>query len=372
MSVWCLSVHASWTCRHSGACCRAGWAIPIEGPAFETVRLHFSDAGDRLVTGGQLPEGAAAMLATDGRGSCRFHEGRRCGIHRQLGPDALPAACRQFPRQALRDGRGTFISLSHFCPTAARLLFEAVPLAIVHAPPALALDGRLEGLEAAGALPPLLRSDLLMDLDGYAEWERQSVAALASRGRCAEEAIELVAAATAAMTRWRPGRESLAGAVRRAFAEARPTRHEARLEDDIQSFRLAAGAVPGGLTAPRFPGGADPVRARHLLWAHDRAVRAYLAARLFGSWIAYYAGGLLTVVAYLRVCTAILAIEAARQRHEQPSGPGDRLLREAIRQADLLLVHLADARALTRAIEHDPDLRARTLSPLRHHRYPLR
>jgi len=64
------------------------------------------------------------MLAAHEDGTCRFHEGRLCAIHRQLGPRALPIACRQLPGQALRGGRGTFISLSHFCPTAAGLLFR--------------------------------------------------------------------------------------------------------------------------------------------------------------------------------------------------------------------------------------------------------
>ena len=39
----------------------------------------------------------------------------------------------------LHDPRGTFISLSHFCPTAAGMLFDdGPPVAIVDAPAALA------------------------------------------------------------------------------------------------------------------------------------------------------------------------------------------------------------------------------------------
>src|SRR5262245_17046280 len=26
---WCLSFHAAYRCRHSGACCRASWSIPF-------------------------------------------------------------------------------------------------------------------------------------------------------------------------------------------------------------------------------------------------------------------------------------------------------------------------------------------------------
>ena len=66
-----------------------------------------------------------------------------------------------FPRVVLHDGRGTFISLSHFCPTAAATAVRAGdswPLAgIVDAPPALADVGALDGLDARDAWPPLLR-----------------------------------------------------------------------------------------------------------------------------------------------------------------------------------------------------------------------
>ena len=42
------------------------------------------------------------------------------------------------------------------------------------APPGLALDGALEGLDATAVLPPLLRPNLLTDLEGYGAWERRA------------------------------------------------------------------------------------------------------------------------------------------------------------------------------------------------------
>ena len=32
---YCLSIHARYPCAHSGACCTAGWPIPVEPPLVE-------------------------------------------------------------------------------------------------------------------------------------------------------------------------------------------------------------------------------------------------------------------------------------------------------------------------------------------------
>jgi len=89
----------------------------------------------------------------------------------------------------------------------------------------------------------------------------------------------------------------------------------------------------------------------------DRAARAYLAARLFGNWIAYHGQGLHAIVEYLRVCLAVLKLEAARQQQSTSTvttaststSPWQTVL-EAIRNADLLLVHLTDAKSLARRL----------------------
>ena len=67
----------------------------------------------------------------------------------------LPSACRHFPRVYLRDARGDLLTLSHFCPTAASLLFEPGPVGVIDAPRPLALDEPIEGLDAREVLPPL-------------------------------------------------------------------------------------------------------------------------------------------------------------------------------------------------------------------------
>jgi hypothetical protein len=355
VAIWCLSFHAAWRCRHSGACCRAGWAIPVEADRFERIRAHVGpERGARLfITGGPLPEGGAAVLASDAHGACRFHEGQRCAIHRDLGEDALPSACQQFPRIVLTDARGTFVRLSHFCPTAASLLFHTSTFTTVPAPDTITLQGRVEGLDARSVLPPLLRSGLLTDVDGYALWEALGVETLASGGLTASEAVSVIDAATLATLEWRPADMSLADAVRRAFSSARPIASSADPERDLIRFACAADSIPHGLRAPIVPRGIEAVWAQvnAELEGHDAALRAWIASHLFGNWIAYSANGLATVVEYLRVCLAVLRVELARECLRESPRPLDQRMREAIRQSDHILHHLADVPALAQSLE---------------------
>src|SRR5215471_5593874 len=166
---WCLNIHAPYRCRHAGACCRSAWVIPFED---------------------------GTIAARDAHGACTFLDGPTglCSIHRDGGVQALPVTCRMFPRVVLQDRRGTFISLSHFCPTAASLLFEATgEVSIVDAPPALAGIGELDGLDAREEWPPLLRPGVLMDLESYGAWERRAVTALTSGDAAPADALAALA-----------------------------------------------------------------------------------------------------------------------------------------------------------------------------------
>lgn len=246
--------------------------------------------------------GATAMLR--GR-RCSFLEtGERgtpaCEIHRLAGHAALPLTCRMFPRIVLHDPRGTFISLSHFCPTAAAMLFEAGPPAeIVDAPIALTGTQPLDGLDARDVWPPLLRPGLMMDLESYTTWERLALELVTREGIAPASALDGLAAATAALSAWTPSSATpLLGAVHDAFARITPR--------------------PG------------------ILGAHDPAVKRWLAARLFGAWIAYQGNGLRTIVWYLRACLDTFLVELAR----------DGRAREAIRRADHLIVHESSSQQL--------------------------
>jgi hypothetical protein len=152
--VFSLSIHADYRCRHSGRCCSVDWDVPLELPVYRSLtaamtagRLKTAPAAAGLepfMAGPDLPADTAAIFNRTAEGICTFFEpsSRLCIVHRDLGETALAATCRLFPRVAVRARRGTFMGLSHFCPTAASLLFRSdVPLAIVSAPPAFPPGG---------------------------------------------------------------------------------------------------------------------------------------------------------------------------------------------------------------------------------------
>jgi Fe-S-cluster containining protein len=294
----CLSFHAAYRCRQSGACCSAGWAIP-----FDTVELRI--VGALALAGGTIQRTLTGGSAVLEHGRCSFLEhdtgGRpACEIHRVGGHAALPLTCRMFPRIVLHDTRGTFISLSHFCPTAMAMLFEdGPPASIVEAPAALEGSDPLDGLNARDVWPPLLRPGLMMDLDSYDTWERLAVELLTREGVPLRAALDGLDAATSSIARWQPdGGVPLEHVVRDAFARIAP--------------RTAA------------------------LAAFEPAVKRWLAARLFGTWIAYQGNGLMTIVRYLRACCDVFDVELAR----------DGRAREAIRRADHLIVHESSSQQL--------------------------
>ena len=278
-----------------------------------------------------------------------FRRGGGCDIHRQGGESALPVSCRHFPRVILRDQRGTFISLSHYCPTAASLLFQ--PDGRLHRAPAenaLTCREPIEGMDAREALPPLLHPYLLTDAEGYDAWERSVIETLAGMQN-AGAALDVIEAATEDVRHWRPGQESLAGAVHTAFAAARQPvigpRHTRELDVVRAGYR---GDV--SLDVPR-----DHSAAWHSALPDDRLglhrpIANYLSARAFGNWIAYEGRGLRTIVAWLRACHDVLRAIALSRRQEPEPLTAEELL-EAIRLTDLVMLHsLGSQEFATRAL----------------------
>jgi hypothetical protein len=335
--VFALSIHADYACRHSGACCRAGWTIPVEPQR-------------RPLLGGEWLEPASD-------GACRFHDAdaRRCRVHGQHGPDMLPSSGREFPRRALIDDRGVFVTLSHFCPTAAGLLFRTdVPLAIVEQPPAFPEAREYEGLDARGHWPPLVRTALLCDLESYARWERFAIATLA-RPLTPRRAIATIAAAAERLRRWTPAdgdMETFVGQIGDAASDEADERALARYEsfDRVEAYEQVVNTVPNGITPPALPDDAartwETIGAEWDAWSAP--VRAYLASKAFASWCAYQAHGIRTLVAELVTTATVLRVEAARACRDRGGRLTEPRLLEAFRAADRLLMHLADRRALTR------------------------
>jgi hypothetical protein len=326
------------------------------------------------------------VLGADPSGRCVFLDrDRRCAVHRQLGAEALPSACRDFPRVVTVTPLGVSVTLSHHCPTAAELLFapvilsdsrlpgrEGSPVAIVENPPAFPAAWPYEGLDARDALPPLLRPGVLLDWPSLERWERLAVAVLADEGRSPEAALDVLAAAAEEARRWRPEEgpfERCLEAIRSSRAASSPPRDEGFTatdaggyprtgstevpRDDTAAWRAVARCVPHRALLPPAPEGVDGTDARWVApeWpALGLPVRRWLAAKAFASWLALQGQGLRTTVLGLRVALGVLRAEAARGCAEAGRALDAGLLKEAVRRADLLLVHLADPEALARRL----------------------
>ncbi|HZJ30476.1 MAG TPA: hypothetical protein VFD21_02845 [Vicinamibacterales bacterium] len=355
--VFALSIHADYRCRHSGVCCTADWDVPVELPVYRALNERIAKGTLRVAPNAEplspfivepdLPDDAAAMLERTDRGECVFFDRgtHLCVVHRDAGEQSLPATCRFFPRLAVADSRGTFITLSHYCPTAASMLFrEDVELEIVEGPPAFPYAD-YDGLTVTSDdLPPLLSPSMLMDPDGYSEWERHMVR------RCAapvspERVIETLASdAMQLRTSWRPGTRTVSEAVR----ELRPTFVAASmptaLSDSVELRAEVVAAIPNDLKPAADEEGLERAFRLHVQPGWDvfqRPINRYLAAKAFASWTAYQGRGLSTIVRGLEAALALVRIEASRQCRNAARTLDRELLLEAFRSADFALNHLA-------------------------------
>ncbi len=229
-------------------------------------------------------EGDPVLLAVDD-GRCVFHDAGacRCRIQTALGHEALPLACRQFPRVTVRDPRGVSVTLSHYCPTAASMLDDRAQVRIVDEAPAFPSGGEYVGLDARSSLPPLLRPDMLMDWESWWEWERQSVECLTESSGSAAEALAGLAAAVENVRSWRPGDGLLIDRVRSAFNQ--PIPHGAPSFADDTTVQDVLDAIPDA-HRPAMPPLAGTVP--------DSTMRRYLSAHAFANWTAHLGRGLRT------------------------------------------------------------------------------
>ena len=285
MRFFWLNFHVNYVCRHSGACCSAGWPIPVEKERVTPIQ-QISRTAEWLVPAAGAPDDVAGTLAGRPDGHCVFHRDGGCRIY-----STRPSSCSHFPYVCLIDQRGVRVTLSHYCPTAAALLFEPDrPIAIVEGPaPPTGLDIP-EGLDARDSLPPLASHNRLMSFDEFAAWE--------------EDAIGSISAHLTPHVAW-------------------PETPQA-LEEMCARF-----------VAPAWP-------------AFEPVIRRYLAAKAFGSWEAYLdEDGTAAVLRGVETARAVLQVEAARQCAHADRVLDAPLLTAAIRQSDLRLVHDADTRVLS-------------------------
>ena len=367
MAVYSLSIHADYRCRHSGACCTADWDVPVELPLYRTLDEALTAGrvtpagsvdgnGTVLIVEDQLPDGAAAMVARTAAGDCVFYHRNSglCVIHRDLGEPMLPATCRHFPRLAIRDSRGTFISLTHYCPTAAASLFrDDVPIEIVEHPPAFP-DAEYEGLlVTSGDWPPLLRPDCLADAQSYTAWERHMVAVCADESLSPEGVIATLERDAHIVRRVSPATTvAIVNAIEQLPVGRVSAPVPEALDASLVHYDEVLKAVPDKWRPePDIRELAHCYR-RHVAAAwrdFDAPLRRYLAAKAFASWTAYQGRGFLTIVRGLEAAIALVRVEAARRCRDANRRLDADLLREAIREADFALNHLAAGDELAEA-----------------------
>jgi hypothetical protein len=329
VSVHALSTHATYRCRHAGACCTAGWRIPVDVDKQQWLGV--------------------ASLVPDATGACRFYDrpSGLCQLQRDHGAAALPRACDQFPRLSLRDRRGTFVTLSHFCPTAARLLVEdTAPLRIVKNPAAFPQDRFYDALDAEQEWPPLLRPSVLCDLDTYSRWEDFLVGTFADETLSIEAQLNAVAWTAEALRSWSPSQGDLSDHADDVFARARITNRRPDIYHpftDPAVYATVLGFVRREEAADESNQTSTDVAShpiRH--WGkYAPAVARYLAAKAFGSWSAYQGRGVRTLVAELMVAETIVGIEAARRSAPLQDLTSD-IMVAALGAADWLLIHSVD------------------------------
>lgn len=351
--VRCLSFHADYACQNSGVCCSTAWEIAVEERveldliprlASPSARLPHGSDGFRPMV--DPPNGCKSRLRKhEPSGSCWFHdaEARRCAVHRAFGEELLPSACRQFPRVCILEPGLVSVSLSHYCPTAAAMLFrESADFEIVVEAPAFSETWPFEGLDAREAYPPFLREGVLLGFDGLRAFEESAVKALRGGDVCL--AMARIEAAVESIRGWSPERGPLSDLIRSSFAEAEKIFPAGSKSVDPRPVLLSSLIEQ----APKNPGFPDfTPETPHLSAEMDLVLRRYLAARLIAGWIMFQADDLRTVVKYLRLClNTVLLFESGRGRQERDA---DRW-KEAIRSADLWVVHYCD-----------PDLLARNL-----------
>jgi len=344
-----LSFHSTYRCQNTGVCCSSGWDIAVETEV-EARLIQLLTAHPETLPNGtdgfrpmaDPPFGCrSALRIVESTQACWFRDEprRACAIHRAHGEDVLPSACRQFPRVCVLEPDGVSISLSHYCPTAASLLFGGpASFSLVTSPPAFPRDWPFEGLDAREAYPPFLRPGVLLGFDGLRIFEERAIAILSQFPLWT--ALATIESAVARARSWTVGAGPLPELLAASFDSSEGGGPGTGDPRRILRASLTEGTRPKvGLR--EFRAGAPTVPA-----FADVALRKYLASRLIAAWITFQGDGLQSVTRYLRLCLdTVFLFESARGAEPEAAR-----WQEAIREADLWLLHYCD-----------PDLLARNL-----------
>lgn len=349
--VRCLSFHADYGCRNTGVCCSSGWEIAVETEVEIALRVRLSRSAnlpngpDGFQSMDDPPQNCKSALRRVGsHGTCWFRDDTdcSCALHREFGENTLPSACRQFPRVCVIEPDVVSLSLSHYCPTAAAMLFrDGMDFQVVADPLAFPAQFPFEGLDCRNAYPPFLRSGVLLGFDGLRAFEEHAVAALA-RGDIWSGVAAIEASARVARS-WTPAEGSLVDFIPKCFDVSTVSEPPLRYADPRPTLEAAlAKGTPTGVVLPEYepgvPSFSSPI---------DLALRRYLAARLIAGWVTYQAEDLRVVVKYLGLCLNTVFLFASVG--SDASGETSRW-KEAVRNADLWILHYSDPERLARVL----------------------
>lgn len=349
--VRCLSFHADYACRNTGVCCSSGWEIAVEERVEADLSIQMQ-SGVRLPSGPDgfhpmrdPPQGCrSALRHKDSRGVCWFRDesDRSCALHRELGEEALPSACRQFPRICVLEPDVVSVSLSHYCPTAAATLFGNHPvLRLVEAPRAFPAAFPFEGLDCRTAFPPFLRPGVSLGFDGLRALEEGAVVAFA-RGDL-WSSLAAIAAAVSVSRSWNPSLGPLADFIGSSFAAPQGSEPALRYPDPRPALEAAfTKGTRRDVALPDHDPGVPSISP-----SIDLALRRYLASRLIAGWILFLADDLGALTRYLRLClhTVFLFASAGSDAADEKSR-----WREAVRNADLWILQYSDPGRLARVL----------------------
>ena len=192
----------------------------------------------------------------------------------------------------------------------------------------------------------------MCDLDGYQAWEQAGIATFARGDLTADQALRVIAAATDVVRAWQPGEETMVARVARAFHATGPEDETG----DISQTRamaivatLSATRVTARAAIDRFDDHWAQYVADHFA-QFDRPMKNYLAARLFANWIVYQGRGLRSIVEWLRTCAAVVRHNLLDRVLTSGSIPVESDFIEAVRSADLLLLHVLDTAAFAKHV----------------------
>ena len=188
----------SYRCNLRGCCC-SGWRIgfkesdyhrliraargtPLENLAGEALETSIDGQEPSLIPppSSQLRFGSEfARVAFDERGGCRFLDGDgRCRVHGELGEDALPELCANFPVVGLVTPDGIECFFETACPEVLRCLVEE-PGELEVTPAPRSFERKIIAFEYDDPIRHVrLTPDTVVAFDDYSRYRAQALATI--------------------------------------------------------------------------------------------------------------------------------------------------------------------------------------------------